>query len=112
MKNICGTDIKGYEIHNGISKFGKNTIPFVKDCEDNIIGICDENKTVAGTYLHGLFDSEEFVEVFINSLMKNNKRLKSSKAKIRKKKMDKYDMLAQCFKENIDYNKIKEFMGL
>lgn len=112
VKNICGVDVTGYEIHNGISKLGKNTIPFVKDNEGNVIGVCNENKTVAGTYLHGLFDSEEFVELFINSLMKNNEKLKSSKAKLKIKDMDKYDKLAMCFKENVNLNAIKNIMKL
>ena len=112
IKNICGINVTGYEIHNGISKLGKNTIPFVEDSDGNIIGVCDKNKTIAGTYLHGLFDSEEFVEIFINSLIKNNKKVKCVKMKLRKNKMDKYDRLAECFKENIDLNAIKEIMGL
>ncbi len=106
----------GYEIHNGISKIGKNTIPFIKDADENILGVRDESGLVFGTYLHGIFDSEDFLRAFISSLRENcNISLNENEADhtITIDKKDKeYDRLAQVFKDNIDINKLREIIGI
>lgn len=116
IKNISGIDVCGYEIHNGISKIGKNTIPFIKDADENILGVRDESGLVFGTYLHGIFDSEDFLRAFISSLRENcNISLNENEADhtITIDKKDKeYDRLAQVFKDNIDINKLREIIGI
>ena len=112
INNITGENISGYEIHNGVSKLGKGVIPFIKDSEENIIGVCDEEKQVAGTYIHGIFDSPSFLEKFVKSLLNNNEIITKERVIANDKKKDKYDILAQCFAENIDVNEIKRIMGI
>jgi adenosylcobyric acid synthase len=115
MQSIEGSIISGYEIHNGISKIGKKAIPFIKDLEGNIVGVCDKEKAVAGTYLHGIFDSEEFISSFINSLKENNDMIVSEDViveKVNEYKDNEYDRLSKLFEENIDVCKIKEIMEL
>lgn len=116
IKNISGKDVCGYEIHNGISKIGKKIIPFIKDLNGNIIGVCDEQGLVAGTYLHGLFDSKEFLKAFVASLKESNNIFTDENDSIENNKIIKkdleYDRLAQIFKDNIDIKKLRKIIGI
>lgn len=115
IKAIEGCIINGYEIHNGISKIGKKALPFIMDIDGDIVGVCDKEKMVAGTYLHGIFDSEEFVSLFIKSL-KENCNIKISEEVIVEKvieyKDNEYDKLSKLFENNIDTEKLMEIMGI
>ncbi|AOR24258.1 cobyric acid synthase [Clostridium taeniosporum] len=105
----------GYEIHNGISKVGKNVKPFIKDSKEKVIGACNKEGTVAGTYLHGIFDSEDFTNTFINALKKKNNLDLCEVDKLNKVsdyKNEQYEKLAKVFLENIDVDKIKQIIGI
>ncbi len=115
IKSIEGSTITGYEIHNGISKIGKKAIPFIKDLDGNIVGVCDKEKMVAGTYLHGIFDSEEFISLFVKSLKQNNGMAMSEDLiveRVNEYKDTEYDKLSKLFEENIDMNKLKNIMDI
>lgn len=115
IDDIEGKDVCGYEIHNGISKIGKNAVSFIKDYEGNVAGVCNKERSVAGTYLHGIFDSEEFIKVFIDKLKLNNKINISEDdifEKISEYKDNEYDRLSKYFEENIDVDKLKEIIGI
>lgn len=115
VKSIKGNTISGYEIHNGISKVGKKAIPFIKDFDGNIVGVCDTEKAVAGTYLHGIFDTEDFINLFIKSLKESNDIIISEEAiieKVTEYKDKEYDKLSKLFEENIDISKINEIIKL
>ncbi|GAA0078384.1 cobyric acid synthase [Clostridium sp. CTA-5] len=115
INNLENKNVSGYEIHNGISKVGKNAKPFIKDLEGNTIGVCNKVGNVVGTYLHGIFDSEEFTNSFINVLKKNN-NIKVSEdnnlKQIAEYKDEQYEKLSSIFEENIDINKIKEILDI
>ncbi|HEX9025135.1 MAG TPA: cobyric acid synthase [Clostridium sp.] len=113
VKSIEGNIIGGYEIHNGISKVGKKAIPFIKDLDGNIVGVCDKEKMVVGTYLHGIFDSEEFISLFIKSLKEINDIKISEEViieKVNKYKDNEYDKLSKLFEENIEIDKLMEII--
>lgn len=115
IKSIEGSTISGYEIHNGISKIGKKAIPFVTDSDGTVVGVCDKEKMVAGTYLHGIFDSEEFISSFVKSLKENSDIEVSEEIiieKINEYKDNEYDKLAKVFEENIDIYKLREIMRI
>lgn len=115
IKSIEGSTINGYEIHNGISKIGKKAIPFVTDSDGDVVGVCDKEKMVAGTYLHGIFDSEEFISSFVTSLKENSDKKVSKEIiieKINEFKDNEYNKIAKVFEENIDMYKIREIMRI
>lgn len=115
VRNIEASTINGYEIHNGISKIGKKAIPFIKDSAGNIVGVCDEERVVAGTYLHGIFDSEEFISLFVKSLQENSNVMITQEVivdKINEYKDNQYDKLAKLFEENINIEKLKEVIKI
>ena len=115
VESIEGRIVTGYEIHNGISKIGKKAIPFIKDTDGVIIGVCNQEKTIAGTYLHGIFDSEDFIKSFIRGLkIKSNISISYDKLleKVTEYKEKEYDRLAKIFEANIDINKIESILNL
>jgi len=67
----CSSEIKGFEIHNGITELDKSQkslkiMPIFKDAE---LGWYRENEgggTIAGTYLHGIFENDEWRAQYIN----------------------------------------------
>ncbi|MBW6409207.1 cobyric acid synthase [Clostridium weizhouense] len=115
INNLESKNVSGYEIHNGISKVGKNVKSFIKDLEGNTIGVCNKFGNVVGTYLHGIFDSEEFTNAFINALKKNNNIEVSEDNNVKEiaeYKNEQYEKLSKIFEENIDINKIKEILDI
>ena len=113
IKSIEGNTISGYEIHNGISKVGKEVIPFIKDLDGNVVGVCNQEKMVVGTYLHGIFDSEDFTNLFIKSLKESNNITISKETiigKVSEYKDNEYDNLSKLFEENIHIDKILEII--
>lgn len=115
IKSIEKNIINGYEIHNGISKIGKKAVPFIRDTDGVIIGVCNEEKTIAGTYLHGIFDSEDFINAFVRGLKTSNNISISEDElleKVYEYKDREYDRLAKIFEENIDINKIEEILSI
>lgn len=115
VNNIENQIVSGYEIHNGISKVGKSVIPFIKDMDGEVVGVCSAEKDVAGTYLHGIFDCEEFSSFFVRSLKeKNNIKISEDEVleKVSQYKDKEYDRIAKIFEENIDINKLNEILNI
>ncbi|SFD02596.1 cobyric acid synthase [Clostridium uliginosum] len=115
INTLESKNVIGYEIHNGISKVGKNAKPFIKDSKGNIVGVCNKTGTVAGTYLHGVFDSEDFTNAFINSLKEINNIKFSEEDEIKRideYKNEQYDNLAKMFEKNIDIDKIRKILDI
>jgi len=74
----CLSEINGFEIHNGITELDKTQqslkiMPIFKDSE---LGWYRENEgggTIAGTYLHGIFENDEWRAQYINVIRKSKK---------------------------------------
>ncbi len=115
IKSIKGHIVSGYEIHNGISKIGKKAVPFIKDTDGVVIGVCNEERTIAGTYLHGIFDSEDFINSFVRGLKTSNDISISEEKlieRVNEYKEKEYDRLAKIFEENIDMDKINKILNI
>ena len=62
-----GLRIRGYEIHHGQTE-GTPFIPLVLRQDGQVIGAEAPERRVWGTYLHGIFDADEFRRWFIDRL--------------------------------------------
>lgn len=51
--------VSGYEIHMGVSQGHALQRPFVTLADRTVDGALSEDDSIAGTYLHGLFDSPQ-----------------------------------------------------
>ncbi|MPM09166.1 Cobyric acid synthase [bioreactor metagenome] len=109
-------DIKvvGYEIHNGISNLDENAIPFIKLNNGEIAGTTNEESTVFGTYIHGIFDDSKFVNIFIKYLLKVNKieDIDQDKLSYKQYKMKQFDELSKILQSNIDMKKVEEILKI
>ncbi|KRU24726.1 cobyric acid synthase CobQ [Clostridium sporogenes] len=110
--------VYGYEIHMGISKYGKNINPLFKIYDKNgekvdyFDGAINEKGNVMGTYIHGVFDGVAFREKIINEL-RVKKGLKKKKSEVyehmREKELDK---LADIVRQSLDIEKIYSIVGI
>ena len=69
--HISGRNLLGYEIHMGQTDFLEKTIrPFHIAQEDNFVsdGAVSSDGLVIGTYIHGIFDDDDFRRSLLNRL--------------------------------------------
>ncbi|MCR1934802.1 cobyric acid synthase [Clostridium tepidum] len=110
--------VYGYEIHMGISKYGKDAAPLFKIYDKNgekvdyFDGAINRKGNVMGTYIHGVFDGVAFREKIINEL-RVKKDLNKKKSKVyehmREKELDK---LADIVRQSLDMEKIYSIIGI
>ena len=70
--------------------------------------------SVAGTYLHGLFDEEEFREAFIDMLCdeKGIDRVEQAELTYEQYREAQYDKLADILRESLDMEAVYEILGV
>ena len=104
FKSCIGVNVKGYEIHNGVTNVKDESIIFIKGENDEVLGVYNKEKKVLGTYLHGIFDEKEFLLNFINDIRVNKGLdiIEKGLLDYRVYKLNQYDELAKIFEENIN----------
>ncbi len=107
------TEINGFEIHNGVTVFDNsqetlNIKPIFKDLD---LGWYKENSqggTIAGTYIHGIFENDEWRDLYLNLIRKGknlpllDKRTRSYKIK----RENIIDNLANEFKKHFNISSL------
>ena len=116
--NIFGTEVRGYEIHMGEtikSGEGKPLITVNERGGKGVLaqdGMINEDFSVFGTYIHGIFDSSDFARSFLN-LVRERKGLaplNNSAPDYWEYKEGQYDKLADIVRDNLDMEKIYEIL--
>ena len=95
---IFAKNLDGYEIHSGESNLrGQKVI-----CADNIFG----------TYVHGIFDNDDFRRQFLNAvrLNKNLPPLESTR-NVRAEKQKNYERLARIVRDSLDMNLLEKIIA-
>lgn len=104
--DLCNSTIKGYEIHMG-STIDPKEIPFTKsDITDNGGFV---NNNIMGTYIHGIFENDNFVDAIISGLIKKTGKIVTIDTNINDfdiYKESQYDLLADLIEESLDINAI------
>ena len=72
----CQSKINGFEIHNGQTELDctQNLLDINPFCEEPNLGWYKENKeggTIAGTYIHGIFENDSWRDQYINLIRKS-----------------------------------------
>ena len=106
---ISGKRVHGYEIHHGETILLKADSLF-KRTDGKIIGA--GNAHIWGTYLHGVFDADEFRRYFINTIHKSLERKYSDRIRYTYDLEPAFDRLAQTVRESINMDEIYKLMGL
>ena len=107
---LCNFTIQGYEIHMG-STIDPNENPFTKsDITDNGGFV---NNNIMGTYIHGIFENDNFVDAIISGLIKKT----GKKIKIDTNindfdiyKESQYELLADLIEESLDIDVILDIL--
>ena len=106
--------VNGYEIHHGRTTIlNKNeTKALIKNNDGKIIGFSNKDKTVWGSYLHGLFDNDCFRRFFINKL-RISKKLNPINEILAPYNIEKdLDRLAAIVRKSLDMDQIYKNLGL
>jgi adenosylcobyric acid synthase len=111
-------EITGYEIHMGETELLNGTSPFLKIIERSDKEVCMDDGAVSndgnviGSYLHGIFDNDEFRLGLINHLRKKrglSPILPEELSTVDKERQ--YDKLAALFRKHINMDLIYEMIG-
>ena len=114
---LTGKHLVGYEIHMGRTTYGENAHPFT-EIEDTITGKCWQegawSKNVCGTYVHGIFDSEEIVTAVVQALAKKKGVADQlgSAVDFAAFKEQQYDFLAEGLRKHLDMERIYRIMEI
>jgi adenosylcobyric acid synthase len=105
LEKIRGQEVTGYEIHMGVTSSG-GEIAFGDD------GAVAENGIVIGTYLHGIFDNENFRDAFLDYLYERKNPCEPGKGRSLAQKGGGFQELAQAVEANLDLEKVWRMLGL
>lgn len=111
-------DLQGYEIHMGRTEFlgqqSQNAFLITNRSQDKVEyldGIIGENGLVMGTYIHGIFDNDDFRRSILNGL-----RIKKGLAPLKNtintsaEKQASYNRLANTVRNNLNMKLLYEIM--
>lgn len=106
---LSGKKISGYEMHMGKSIIhDEKAHPMIK-LEGKEDGCCLNH--IMGTYLHGLFDEEEFRTAFVQMLCeKKGIAYDGKEISYREYKESQYDKLADNLRKSLDMEKIYQIL--
>lgn len=109
-QNLSGKKISGYEIHMGKSYFTDDEACAFAQLNGADEGCLKEN--VMGTYLHGIFDEEDFRESFLELLCRR-KGIDCGKMQTisyQEYRQQQYDNLAAILRESLDMDAIYKIL--
>ncbi|VYU50582.1 cobyric acid synthase [Clostridium tertium] len=111
--NSEGVEVEGYEIHNGVTTIEGNINPFITLDTGEIAGIINDKQNVIGTYLHGIFDNEDFLKELIKHLLLkiNINDVKEEITSYKEYKKGELDKLSNILSSNIDMKKVEEIIN-
>ena len=109
-----GLRVSGYEIHHGRTRILNGCPPVFRITErqerktEDFDGASSEEGRIWGTYMHGVFDEDDFRRSFLNKirLKKNWQPLASTVFNLDKE----FDKLADLVRENIDMDSLYKIM--
>jgi adenosylcobyric acid synthase len=101
--------VRGYEIHMGKTSFTKE-VPSLLQLHGKKDGYCSDH--VMGTYLHGIFDEEEFRRTWIRILCeKKGISFEENEQSFEEYKQQQYDKLADILRDSLNLEEIYRIIG-
>ena len=102
-----GFKLNGYEIHHGYTE--SNEEPFIINNKKDAIGVKKGN--IWGTYLHGIFDNDNFRRYIINNV-REQKKLNPLGVRKSFSLDEEISKLAVVLRKSLDIDEIYKIMGL
>ncbi len=103
-------EVGGYEIHMGKTELLDGCEPFIELEDGRYDGAINQNKDVMGTYLHGIFDNDEWRNLILNDMRGKKGLEEKADVDFAKEKDLEYDKLAKLVREHMDLDAIKEII--
>ena len=120
-QQIKAAGLYGYEIHTGETKFlGELQHPFKITERANqavaiVEGLTNQNGAqgqVVGTYIHGIFDHDDFRRQLLNALrIRKGLEALAIQRSVRQEKERAYNRLASVVRDSLDMEKLAQIMG-
>lgn len=113
LQSLQNVAVSGYEIKRGKTQLIGEDVPAIQLEDGNLEGAISPCGKVFGTYLHGIFENDEFRKEVLNHIRREKglDTLEESLDYSRLKERE-YDRLADRVTEHIDLEKIKEILEL
>jgi adenosylcobyric acid synthase len=119
-EKISARGLCGYEIHMGETEFlgvaDAHPLTITKRADTPVHiteGTCRADGLVFGTYIHGIFDHDEFRRAVLNVIRVHKGLPKIQNTRnVRAEKERSYDALADVVRAHLDMDKVREIMGL
>jgi len=117
--NTFGAEVRGYEIHMGQTELEKDALPLIKIIKRNGLnhydsddGTVNKERTVFGTYMHGIFDNSHFTRELLNRIRvaRGQEEFNENIEDYYEYKEGQYDKLANVVREHIDMDAIHRMM--
>ena len=105
-----GMDVSGYEIHMGITKNLGGCEPMIILDDGRIDALANEDFSVFGSYLHGLFDDPALVLALTAKLMEKKGITGGGALDMEAYREAQYDKLAGLLRSSLDMDKIYEIL--
>ena len=118
-QTITAEGLRGYEIHMGQTDFTRAEDMHPLCITERANQACSKTEgtmgadgRVFGTYIHGIFDHDEFRRSLLNALRlaKGLPALKNTR-NVYAEKQRSYDALADTVRAHLDMEKLREIMG-
>lgn len=117
----CGEVLSGYEIHMGRSCSGgraKSLFRIVRrdgKAEDSADGLAQPDGRAWGTYIHGIFDNDEFRNRFLRELVEKSGRkleLGGDSFSYSGSKDKQFDLLADLVRQYVDVRRVMDILDV
>ena len=102
-------NVQGYEIHHGQTSVGNSQI--IMKSSAKVLGVQNHHGNIWGTYLHGIFDNDQYRLNFLNGIRKKKNLETKTNATVYDLEPA-FDRLADAVRNNVNMNKIYQLMGL
>jgi adenosylcobyric acid synthase len=120
LANCKDIEIIGYEIHMGVSQLVSDAdrVVFVRRVNHqdnwNYDGAVNSTGLIFGTYVHGIFDNDDFRRQLLNNIrmLKGWEPLKFENISFASKKAESYNRLADHVRAHLAMDKIYQIIGL
>lgn len=114
LADAAELSVRGYEIHMGettLSGECRSVMTLQKDGSNVADGAVSHDGLAFGTYLHGLFDSDDFTRALVNGLrVRKGLAPLDSTFHYAQYKSQQFDLLADAMRQHIDIEKIYTIM--
>ncbi len=111
-ERTSGKSVSGYEIHHGQTKSALGPWFEVSQGKKSYFdGAISSDRRIFGTYIHGIFDNDEFRNNFLNRARKNKGAPELAVRKGLNLEQE-YDKLATVVRNNLDMRSIYRILGV